>query len=471
MEAFDLNSFLNEQREAGTEDSRGEFTVSASDAARKLARFALPEAYSWVLKLLQAAAGWKAPKLRITQTREFTSFCFALSRLEDYPSREELLETLVSTEIGGTEPLQRLCIALRSLVEQTGLSFVLGVQFLGEMSYSVYAGHDVSQLRPEVRESWAKVHANGLRLSVSHQGLGEHLTGRVLPRFMLAERRDLAIAQELEKRAFCFPCPVMLDGRKLNDVWAHTELGFSPSHRPVFLSGAKATPRHPTLRMNFSEQRITVFQGPLSSAELARAAEASPQSRNFESSFVLHALDPGRLSGVGGGGDVLRAGPGPHLAERPHKILWICDGVVVSREELHPRTPCWVARLFLFVNGTGLQTDLTGLSITDSPEKAARLKRALEATSLALEEERPNTESYVLEQAEANKRTLKQENRAEVIERLPPALGPFRKLLAAGATGHYEGRSKAFLKMWERMLKVDLDKLVTTLHQAAEDLT
>ena len=60
---FDLGRFLNQQASEGSLDSEGEFTIDHAVAARKLARFAMPDEYSWVLKLVQASVGWKSAEL------------------------------------------------------------------------------------------------------------------------------------------------------------------------------------------------------------------------------------------------------------------------------------------------------------------------------------------------------------------------------------------------------------------------
>ena len=462
MQQFSLNDYLAQQQNEGELDSDGEFTISASEGARKLARFALPETYSWVLKVLQAVVGWRAPKLSVRQSRESTSFYFSPADSADYPSQAQIFEALLSVETGGVEPLQRLAIALRSLVEQGGLSFVLGVHGDAQEQFSVYAGHDVSRLEPAVRESWGETSGFGLRLTVSHQKLGEHFVGRWAPGFMLQVRRDLDIAAVLEKTGVCLPLSMELDGRCLGDVWCHPDLGFSSQHRPLLISGNQTEPPgHPKLSMPaLGRYRISLFQGPLG---------LSGQSKvpgNFSSWFVLRGSELRlRYPMVG----VERITKGPELrnnSEPPHLVCWVCDGVIVSTQELKPRATTWVAQLILFVNGEGLKTDLTGLKIVESTERTERLKKAFEKTALQLTEELDLLPRYVTEQADANKKTLREENRASTIKQLPKALGPFRKVVAAGTTGPYEWRQAARLKIWEEMMEVDLKSIAAALQNA-----
>jgi len=290
--------------------------------------------------------------------------------------------------------------------------------------------------------------------------LGEHFTGRFAPGFMLRERRDLAIAHMIEKNALCIPIPVNLDGRRLDSIWSTRDLGFSSSHRPILISGVEAAPPHfPDLPMNLSQQRISIFQGQRSARVVPKTTQA------FGSWFVLRGVELRVLSGAGVGGEYrnLHAAPSPNLAEPAHRVCWVRDGVVVSEEELRPSTPCWVSQLFLFINAEGLQTDLTGLSLVDSADKTERLRRALAGTSEQLRLEQEQVKSYTEEQPHANRQTLREECREDFIDSLPSALGFFRKVAAAGATGPYEFRQQTRIDIWERFLFYDL-------HRMAEDL-
>lgn len=461
MDELNLDAYLASQRDEGSMDSEGGFSVSTAEAARKLARFALPHPYAWITKVVQAAVGWSATGLVLRQTREFSSFHFAPAKQSDFPKREELLETLLSSEIGGTQPLQRMSIALRAMVEQAGLSFVLGVNPKVQEPYSIYAGHDVSQLSSEVRAGWAQDEGVGLRLTVSHQRLGEFWSGRYAPRFLLEERRDLEISGEMERVVFCSPMPVSLDGRRLDGFRNRPGFGFNSTHRPLLISGAKA---EPVLRMpdDVRERSFSVFHGPNTS--VARP----PGRKDFGVWFMIRVLEP---TGVNprGGVEGLENGPARRSAEPDHVLYWVCDGVVVEKETL--RCHCWVAQLRVFINASGLQTDLTGLTLVDSPQRRKRATQSLQAVSSVLEKELRSIEHYTVQRPGANLDTYEREFVTDTLAGLPGGVGRVgfvRKLVKAGIACPRERRTPERLDYWRQMLGVDLERLVRMLSESNE---
>ena len=58
MSGFDLGEYLQQARSEGRQDSEGSFTVAQDKALKKLAHFALPGKFDWVLKVVQAANAW-----------------------------------------------------------------------------------------------------------------------------------------------------------------------------------------------------------------------------------------------------------------------------------------------------------------------------------------------------------------------------------------------------------------------------
>ena len=65
----DLLSYLEQQAGSGVKDSEGDFTVSHTNARKKLAKFALPRETAWVSKLVQAAVGWGMTRLQVGQSQ------------------------------------------------------------------------------------------------------------------------------------------------------------------------------------------------------------------------------------------------------------------------------------------------------------------------------------------------------------------------------------------------------------------
>lgn len=89
--SIDLRSFLASAQQDGKLDTEGSFTLSADKAQEKLASFALPGEFDWVLKIVQAANLWNLLRLSVAQTRVATSFTF---QPDPHCSPEEVLNVL-----------------------------------------------------------------------------------------------------------------------------------------------------------------------------------------------------------------------------------------------------------------------------------------------------------------------------------------------------------------------------------------
>ena len=362
---FDLGRFLNQQASEGSLESEGEFTVDHAKAARKLARFAMPDEYSWVLKLVQAAVGWESAELRVKQHRLYTTFTFAPGPAQPIPLAKDVVSTMLHGQLEDQEPLNRLCIALRSLVEQTGLSFVLGLRSEEGESETLFAGPDISAMSSAERKSWVANSERGIRIAVSHQMRGEFYTGRYAPRFMLRKLRDLEIAECLTHHAFTSPIPISLNGESITDPLFHPEIGFTEVLRPLYVLGMRS----------LSGQTMGTV-GPFEDG-LALPVRSTP--------FRLRKLE--RRSDAAGGWVVVQVLP-PDIwvrrergDDRPYaaptsNALWVQDGVVVERTPLLIHKS-HMARLTLILDADGLETDLTGFALKKTDEKGDRFAHGL----------------------------------------------------------------------------------------------
>lgn len=346
---FDLGAFLAQQRAEGIEDSAGEFTVSSSRALKKLSQFSLTSHYAWLLKLVQAVVLWECEELKVTQTRISTSFMFKPTT--SFPQEKDVIATLQHGGANKTKPLDQLCIALRSLVEQAGLAFVLAVHGDEPSEHPVYSGEDVSKLSERERMKWAQLADRGVRLTVSHFKGKESFTGRYFPTFTQVERRDIKINSVLEDAVLFCPIPVRLDGRTLNCLVSHRDWGFSFRSRPVLLSGIKGEGL-PRLRVppSYEEKMLSLR------TTRSRAARGYNGARDFDVWYYVLARQPAnmRMNSL--------------LRKRPtHEILWIQNGVVVERAEAQVLTD--ICSLRILISAADYGTDMSGLSLTRSEER------------------------------------------------------------------------------------------------------
>ncbi|MCA9779553.1 MAG: hypothetical protein KC800_22650, partial [Candidatus Eremiobacteraeota bacterium] len=127
MGDFNLDAFLAAQKGEGVSQGEGDFTISHEKARAKMTRYSLPREHSWVLKFVQAAAGWGCQKLLIQQTRTESLFVFQADDLSALPSNDELITSLLRSDFDSSRPTDRFGTALRIVVERAHLSFQLQI--------------------------------------------------------------------------------------------------------------------------------------------------------------------------------------------------------------------------------------------------------------------------------------------------------------------------------------------------------
>lgn len=359
-EGFDLGAFLAEQRSQGHQDSEGAFTVSTERALEKLAAFGLPGLYDWALKIVQAVNAWKAPELIIRQTRVATSFFFCPPQGSEFPEDHKVVAALRSGALSPSAPLHQLCMALRSLVEQTRLSFVLAIRNEGELGQPIFAGDDTSQLPDRTRELWTSLERDGLRLTVSHFRANESLTGRYIPTFSNTERRDVEIAKILEQRAFASAVPIIIDGRRLTNLASHSKWGHTRWQRP--------------LQAAYLNRAETGFKSLGFARHLTCTDTRVPEPYLEEPSpwYFLSTLEGNSLRGELAELRVLLG-----LYEEPphaphHCVYWTRFGVVVRSRTMFNQ--CSHTTLSLFLPVDDYRTDLTGLDVELDNEDQERLR-------------------------------------------------------------------------------------------------
>ena len=340
MSGFDLKAYLDEQRNEGRQDSEGAFTVAAEKAALKLAHFSLPGEYDWVLKIIQAVNAWRADRLLVRQSRLATSFYFLPDQGVQAISTAGFINLLTQGTLNNVSPSHMLCMALRSLVDQVNLSFVLAVRLGDVSSQPIFAGDDTSQLDPEVRRVWSALDRDGVRLTVSHFKMTESFKGRYLPSFSQVERRDLRIGDTLRERGGHSSTPIYLDGKHLSEQ-DHTGV------RRTLMAGIYRQVRPSGLRLE--AQMVNVIEPP----EKARPSPfATPYGHER---FYLQTVDWRQV----------------HLVEKRggslHRILWTRDGVVVGETALENSSSATTFVAILPAEHLG--TDLSGLKLDGQSER------------------------------------------------------------------------------------------------------
>lgn len=382
-QGFELKNFLDAARHGGTVDSEGSFTVAADKALSKLAKFALPHEYDWVLKIVQAAHCFESERLEVRQTRVATTF-FWCPAAHLFVSDNEVISALKTGALDRSGPVDKLCMALRSLVDQVGLSFVLAIFRDGEQGQPIYAGDDIGSLSAEDRLKWSNLKSPGFRLTVSHFRGTESFTGRYLPTFNFVARRDLKISEILVNQGAYGSSAVYLDGRLLSSVVRN------PSTRTRELAVGTVG------KAANSEDRQTEwrFFNPKSSRSRLRLPR--PHRGRDAAVLYLSTLDNYFPPFV-------YADPRTHIEHQPpmfHRFVWTLNGVPAASGRLRAAT---LATTFcLVVNGDHLRSDLTGLSVSLEQEELMRARSDLLLLTLRLEQLTERLTGYLQEDTRSN---------------------------------------------------------------------
>lgn len=355
MSSFDLSEFLAQQKADGQFDSRGSFTLAVKEANQKLARFALPREHAWVVKLLQAAVGWRASSLTLTQKRDTSRFCLRPSRRYGVPQGPEILNAFLSGDLGGGDPLSRFCLAIKSLGEQANFPFLLVIDDGAQthVSDSNFLGNKA--LRAEHR------YPEGIALTVSHIKAGESKVLSYLSPARLAGR-SYAMLQELFDHAPYCAMPLFHDGRPIND-WNPSRMHkeHNVSCRPLF-TRAIAVERH----------RQRPWIRPL---DLPQAIWA--QTEHVTCIPILSSDDEECDA-------ILRLWTAPDSPPLPSSCLyWVAEGAVVERTYLGHHS---CVRLEIVADASDLPLDLTGLTLNLSAEATARRRAVLMRASREIEQ-------------------------------------------------------------------------------------
>lgn len=76
-EPSELENYLRREKNRGTNDSEGKFTLSSEKALAKLAEFQLPFAGAWAIKIIQAiVASGVETEIRVKLKRKESEFLF-----------------------------------------------------------------------------------------------------------------------------------------------------------------------------------------------------------------------------------------------------------------------------------------------------------------------------------------------------------------------------------------------------------
>ncbi|MFA5506403.1 MAG: hypothetical protein WC314_00995 [Vulcanimicrobiota bacterium] len=365
MSDFDLSSFLAEQASSGVSQGVGGFTISHEKAARKMAEFSLPREHAWVLKLVQAGVAWGCQSIKLTQTRNDSTFHFQFSDFRQLPTNQELVSAILRADLESTKPLDAFAMGLRLVVEKSHLSFQLLIDTGETESQAIYAGLYFSELsekeRAATRRSWSK----GVTVMIHH--IAHTDTNRLLLNLIPIMHHGLPMVKEIENHAYTCPVPITVDGRRLDGVFRSSHFRWSGDFKPLRTAGLEVRgDLDPPFSIcpGFNNQVFGVFTPRGNLGRLATPSTA-------DAFFLLVARSERAAKGY-----VRQPTP-------PNTLYWVRDGIVVDQETLPGSNQ--ILRLFVFANASGLRTDLSGFHLIREQARFERVERIMIRVSEALQ--------------------------------------------------------------------------------------
>ncbi len=211
-----------------------------------------------------------------------------------------------------------------------------------------------------------------LTITVSHRRLRE---GRGLPLLSLIEaaQTNSDNLKALSERAFTLPIALTVDGRRLDSLGRCPGYGYHRYGRPFGIGWG--SPSSPCFRLPPGTFEVTAqAEGMVGLNELSShfaQRQAPPEEVSLAWLHTLH-FGPPRGDDESFGADWV-------LHQFPAKIFWLSQGVVVETETLHEIELS--ASVAIFLSAEGLESDLSGWSLVESPGRLARQREACDFIS------------------------------------------------------------------------------------------
>lgn len=347
-----LNEWLTRRTDGGQHDSKGEFTLSAEQAWKKLGRYRLPFEHAWLYLLVQAGVRARATSFQATQTRDETVVTvngvphWTQSRVEEAVFR-------VSSVKGAD--LVYLAGALRALFSMPRQPVEV---VYADAHCTRWTGSKVEAGEPQPGNS-------RLRVTYSHYQEGRP-KGPLSPDHAHARWTRSGLSKRLGEACLWSPVWSSLDRRRLGGV----ETG------QPFLSHLTSTM---VCYCPLSDKAIPAFPFDPGSRYQAHVSGSVAKDKTPHGCAMILLARHRMKTEVEP--DPFPAYP-TEFEDSRSQIVWWKDGVSVAQEEFGKAGPF---SLTLLLNASDLETDLSGLQLRESAERERRIRAALKLCQAALE--------------------------------------------------------------------------------------
>lgn len=341
-----LEEFLHQASEVGqTESESVSFTVDLFRAKKKLSQFQLPSDSAWILKVVQWAVASQASELVIALATRST--IITVSGVST--TAPQVVRALVELQ-SDTPAVNHLSTALRDVSMRQKRRFLMR---LGDFEGIIWDGETLRRVEHK--------HSGSVKLEVA---LTADEKSRVRER-RIGRGRNAALLKALVHRAHTCPVPLRCDGRRLDALEQNPNHGWGKKSQPLMLGALKGElPALPLPQHSSTSQSTYPVEQNLRKGRFPRQWQQESGNANLAFLITAHV-------------ELVYAGNNSKWVTRDgiSELYWVLDGVVIESEPFGKRGLCSVG---VFLSAQGLQTDISGFKLGQSPERAERRALAQE---------------------------------------------------------------------------------------------
>ena len=363
-----LDQFLNSQAKSGEVlESRQSFTLAREKALQKIAEYQLPFANAWVVKLIQSAvAGQTGGPIRMD---------IHSSELRAYFDAPNLTIDLLERQFYNPEPYpERSVRHLLSALWAIGLREKCAFQLVlpREEECLVWDGESLHR-------ATAKDRYDCLSLSIA---LHPKTTGAMnwVKKMATSGARRAEILKTALLHGYTCPVPLTVDGRRVDSLYLCPTHGQTSQDFPLTISFGYGDLQPLTIPPGTFEAAPSM-EDPRGFLTLdSSAPEKTGGGLSSITKFTFQKIERTERAAVPAlitaHREWVKKGDSHTWQERSElpKVYWVQDGVIVDEQLLGPEYLSCTAAVFL--NAEGLETDLTSFHLTNSPERAERVRKA-----------------------------------------------------------------------------------------------
>lgn len=372
-EPSQLDRFLLQQAEEGRRESEGAFTLARDKALEKIAKFQLPFAYAWTVKLVQwAVASRPIGGIRVDLTSRELRFSFHGADLD----LDQLEKEFFTPERKADRAMNHLTAALWAIGLGEKMSFLLT---LADQAQALM--WDGERLR-RVENSEAADGRVCLTVGTCTEKSGAMGWIKNMAR---SGKRNAEMGSVISKHCFTCPFPLVVDGLRVDSYYNCPGQSLTPEDIPLglsFLAGVPPSlPTPPGTAAGFKLPNRLLGQLSLKSmpddTEYDDVVNRMIKRLAFEESCELAVLPTVHRDRVKG-----ESGMRWEFRRERSRLIWVQDGVVLEETPIL-RAPCAIS-MAVFVSADGLETDLTTLKLSQSEERKRRQAQAFRVLAMEL---------------------------------------------------------------------------------------